>query len=183
MDRYPFDAEYLRRLRDGDPMIVEHFVSYFTKRLTIKLWRRGLSKSAMDDVIQETFMRVFVKLRSPDGIVSPDRFGAFVFGVCKNYLFEQCRVIKRQDQLGDDCFDLPDPDPDVEQMLLRGEQIAKVLRTLDLMKPKEAAILRALFIESLSKDEICKRFSIKRPYLRVVQHRAIARFRFLFPKG
>jgi RNA polymerase sigma-70 factor (ECF subfamily) len=183
VDRYPFDAEYLRRLRDGDPSTVDHFVGYFTEKLTIKLWRSGLSKSEKDDAVQETFARVLVKLSSPDGIVSPERFGAFVFGVCKNYLFEQRRMGSRIDQLGDDCFELPAPDPDVEQMLLRGEQVAKVLRTLKLMKPKEAEILRTLFIEGLSKDEVCQRFGITRTYLRVVLHRAIARFRFLFPKG
>ena len=183
MDRYPFDAEYLRRLRDGDPTTVNHFVGYFTEKLTIKLWRSGLSKSDKDDAVQETFARVLMKLSSPDGIVSPERFGAFVFGVCKNYLYEICRMIKRQDQLGDECFDLPAPDPDVEQMLLRGERGAKALRTLKLMKSKEAEILVALFIEDLSKDEVCQRFGITRTYLRVVLHRAIARFRFLFPKG
>jgi RNA polymerase sigma-70 factor, ECF subfamily len=183
VDRYPFDAEYLNRLRDGDPMTVDHFISYFTEKLTIKLWRSGLSKSEKDDAVQETFARVLAKLRSPDGIVSPERFGAFVFGVCKNYLSEQYRIIKRQEQLGDDCFEIPASDPDVEQMLLRAEQGAKAQRTLNLMKPKEAEVLRALFIEGLSKDEVCKRFGITRPYLRVVLHRAIARFRFLFPKG
>jgi RNA polymerase sigma factor (sigma-70 family) len=183
VDRYPFDAEYLNRLRDGDPMTVDHFVSYFTERLTIKLWRHGLSKSAMDDAIQETFARVLVKLSSPDGIVSPERFGAFVFGVCNNYLHEHHRLNLRVDQLGDDCLELPTPDPDVEQMLLLGERGAKAQRTLKLMKPKEAEILVALYIEELSKDEVCKRFGITRTYLRVVLHRAIARFRFLYPKG
>ncbi len=183
MDRYPFDAEYLSRLRDGDPMTVDHFVAYFTERLTIKLWRRGLSKSVMDDVIQETFVRVFVKLRSPNGIVSPERFGAFVFGVCNNFLHEKYRHDSKIDQLGDDCLELPTPDPDVEQMLLLGERGAKAQRTLKLMKGKEAEILVALYIEDQSKDEVCIRFGITRTYLRVVLHRAIARFRFLFPKG
>ena len=183
MDRYPFDADYLDRLRAGDQATVNHFVDYFTEKLTIKLWRRGLSKSAMEDCIQETFARVLAKLESPDGIVSPESFGAFVFGVCNNYLFEHYRETSRQDQLDDSCFDLPSPDPDVEQMLLRGERYDKAMRTLKLMKEKEAEILIALFVEEQSKDEVCERFNINRTYLRVVLHRAIARFRFLFPKG
>ena len=183
MDRYPFDAEYLSRLRDGDPDTVDHFVSYFTEKLTIKLWRCNLSQSAKDDAIQETFVRVFEKLRSPNGIVSPERFGAFVFGVSNNYLHEKRRHDSKYDQLDNECLELPHPDPDVEQMLLRGERGAKARRTLKLMKAKEAAILTALYIEGLSKDEVCTRFGITRTYLRVVLHRAIARFRFLFPKG
>lgn len=182
LDRYPFDAEYLRRLRDGDRATAEHFDKYFKARLTIKLWKRGLAKSAIDDVIQETFMRVLEKLRSPAGIVSPASFGGFVFAVCKNVAFEEDRQNSKLDQFGDECLELPSSDPDIEQMLLRGERGAKALRTLKLVKGKEEEILRALFIEGASKDEVCKRFQITRDYLRVVLHRAIARFRLLFPK-
>ena len=59
LDRYPFDAEYLRRLRDGDPVTIEHFITYFTERLTVKLWRRRYSESDREDIIQETFERTF----------------------------------------------------------------------------------------------------------------------------
>src|SRR2546427_12089583 len=137
----------------------------------------------MGDAVQETFLRVLQKVQSPNGIISPEKFGAFVFGVCNNYLYEKYRQDKNQDQLGDDCLEIPTPDPDVEQMLLRGEAGAKALRTLKLLKPKDAEILLALFVEEASKDEVCARFQIRRDYLRVVLHRAIARFRFLFPKG
>ena len=110
-------------------------------------------------------------------------FGAFVFRVCDIYLLEQYRVFGRLEQLDDGCYDLPNPDRDVLQNLLAGELGAKALRTLKLMKPMDAEILIALYVEEQSKDEVCARFGIKRPYLRVVLHRAIARFRFLFPKG
>jgi RNA polymerase sigma-70 factor (ECF subfamily) len=182
VDRYPFDAEYLRRLREGDADTVRHFVEYFTERLTIKLWRR-LAQPTIDDAIQETFVRVFDKLRMPNGIVSPECFGKFVFRVCEIYLLEQYRAGARLVELDDGYYDVPAPDPDVLQNLLMNERGAKALRTLDLMKPFDAQILRALYFEEQSKDEVCKRFGITREYLRVVLHRAIARFRFLFPKG
>ncbi len=183
MYRYPFDAEYLRRLREGDPVTVEHFVTYFTEKLTIKLWKRGFSRAAMDDIVQETFKRVLEKLRSPNGIQSPESFGAFVFGVCNNYVFEQYREMARQDQLDDDAFDLPSADPGIEQMLLLGERAAKVRRTLTLMKPKEREILVAIFMEQQGKDEVCARHGVTRTYLRVVLHRAIARFRYFYTNG
>jgi RNA polymerase sigma-70 factor, ECF subfamily len=182
VDRYPFDAEYLRRLREGDADTVSHFVEYFTERLTIKLWRR-LPPSAIDDAIQETFVRVFAKLRVPNGIVSPECFGKFVFRVCEIYLLEQYRAGAKLVELDDGCYDLPTPDPDGLRNLLTNERRAKALRTLELMKPFDAQILRALYFEEQSKDEICERFDITREYLRVVLHRAIVRFRFLFPKG
>ena len=180
MDRYPFDAGYLRRLRDGDAATVQHFVDYFTEKLTLKLWHRGRSRSEIDDAIQDTFARLFARLQSQKPIDSPESFGAFVFKICDNYLNEQGRYNSKLDQLDETCFDVPAPEPSVEQMLLSGERGEKALRTLKRMKPKEAEILRALFIDEHSKDEVCARYEITRTYLRVVLHRAIAHFRFLF---
>lgn len=180
MHRYPFDADYLRRLREGDGPTVEHFVGYFTEKLTMKLWKGGFSRAVMDDIRQETFARVLAKLRSPNGIQSPESFGGFVFAVCKNYIFECYRQTSRLDQIDDGCLELPGSDPDIEQRLLRGERDAKVRRTLKLMKAKEREILLAVFVEQRPKDDVCAHFNVTRPYLRVVLHRAVARFRFFY---
>lgn len=180
MHRYPFDADYLRRLREGDGPTTEHFVTYFTEKLNLKLWKGGFSRAASDDLRQETFARVLDKLRLPDAIQSPESFGGFVFSVCKNLIFERYRETSRHDQLGDEFLDLPAGDPDVEQRLLGGERDAKVRRTLKLMKPKDAQILFAVFVEQQPKNDVCTRFKVTRPYLRVVLHRAIARFRFIY---
>ena len=182
LDRYSFDAEYLRRLREGDPETTNHFVGYFTEKLTFLLWQRNAPKSSVDDIIQETFARVFVKLQSANGILSPASFAAFVFGVCKNHAFERYRDMARQDQLDDDSLNLPSPDLDSEQRMLAGEKGEAVRRTLRLMKPREREILVAILIDRRPKAEVCTKFNITRANLRVVLHRAIARFRFLFPK-
>ena len=46
--------------------------------------------------------------------------------------------------------------------------------------PKDRDVLRALFFEECDKDEICRRFKVDRDYLRVLVHRAKARFRTAF---
>jgi RNA polymerase sigma factor (sigma-70 family) len=182
LDRYPFDAEYLRRLREGDPEVTEHFVTYFTERLTLKLWKRRYSESDRDDIVQETFKRVFEKLRSPDGIQSPEKFGAFVFGICDNYERERYRSSLKQDQLDDDCVNIPALDPTAEQLWIRGEEAAEVMRTLRLMRTSDAKLLIDLFVRKRPKDEVCREAGSTRGNLRVKLHRAIARFRFLHPK-
>jgi len=183
LDRYPFDAEYLRRLREGDPVTVEHFVHYFTERLTLKLWRRRYAECDRDDIIQETFTRVFEKLRLPDSIRSPERFGAYVFSICDNYERERYRTNSKQDQLDDDCVDIPALDPTAEQLWICGEEAAEVQRTLQLMRTSDAKLLVDVFVRKRPKDEVCKEYGSTRGNLRVKLHRAVARFRFLHPKG
>ena len=180
MDRYPFDAEYLRRLRDGDPATVEHFVGYFEKRLTVKWWKRGFAKSTVDDICQETFRRVLEKLQSPAGIRSPQSFGAYVFAISNNVVNERYRDTARLDQLDDICLNIISPDLNGEQRLLRDEQREVVRRTLALMKPRKAQILVAVYIAGEDKDEVCTKYGITRANLRLILHRAILRFKFLY---
>src|SRR5204863_6865302 len=95
VELFSFDAEYLRRLRTGDPVVEEHFAGYFSKLLSIKLRARGNARGAIHDVTQETFFRVFRALRSPKGIQSAERLGAFVNSVCNNILHEHYRATSR----------------------------------------------------------------------------------------
>ena len=182
MDHFTFDAEYLRRLREGDPMTSEHFVSYFDPRLKTKLWKRGFTTSEAKDIIQETYKRVFEKLQTPNGVRSPERFGAFVVGVCRNAARERRRDIP-PDQLDPSCLEIASGELSKEQILTRDEARNVVRRTLGLMKPRDAQILIAVFVTRQPKDEICDEFGIKRENLRVIVHRAIARFKFFYKGG
>ena len=183
MDRYPFDAEYLRRLREGDPVTTEHFITYFTERLTLKLWKRRFDESDRQDIVQETFTRVLVKLRAEKAIQFAEKFGAYVFGVCDNCVRERYRTDLRQDPLDDDCVNIPALDPTAEQLWIRGEEAADVAKTLRLMRPADAKLLIDILVRKRPKDEVCRETGSTRGNLRVKLHRAIARFRFLHSKG
>ena len=58
-----FDADYVENLCAGDLATQEHFVSYFTELLQLKLRSRLRSPQAIEDVRQETFARVLNTLR------------------------------------------------------------------------------------------------------------------------
>lgn len=180
MDRYPFDAEYLSRLRDGDPPTIDHFVDYFSQKLRIKLYK--FSKADQDDIIQETLARFFERLRVPGGIQSPNSLGAFVFRVCENVVHERDRLNGRVDQFEDDCVNIPSLDADAEQLLMQGEESVLVRQTLALMTKKDRDLLIDLLVIKRNKDEICSEYGCTREYLRVLLHRAVVRFRFLYFK-
>jgi RNA polymerase sigma-70 factor (ECF subfamily) len=181
VDRYPFDAEYLSRLRDGDPMTLDHFVDYFSQKLRVKLYK--FSKADQDDIIQETLARFFERLRVPDGIHSPNSLGAFVVRICQNVAHERYREdVGRQDQLDDDCVNIPSLDADAEHLLMQGEEGELVRQTLALLNKKDRALLIDLLVIKRNKDEICSEYGCTREYLRVLLHRAVVRFRFLYFK-
>jgi RNA polymerase sigma-70 factor, ECF subfamily len=184
VELYDFTDDYVQRLRDGDPWTEEHFVRYFSELLLIKLRNRLRSIEAVDDVRQEVFVRVMRTLRAADGLRDGRKLGAFVNSVCNNVLLETYRAGKRVDQLDDAQYaEVPDRATAVDQALMTGETRARVRRVLDQLQPRDARILRALFLEDRDKDEICRSFGVDRNYLRVLLHRAKEKFRGEYQAG
>src|ERR1700684_2637174 len=96
LEFFAFDASYVEKLRSGDAHIEGHFVSYFSELIRLKLRSRLNSKEAIEDVRQETFMRVLALLRAQEGLRQPDRLGPFVNSVCNHVLLEHYRSQKRE---------------------------------------------------------------------------------------
>jgi RNA polymerase sigma-70 factor, ECF subfamily len=60
---------------------------------------------------------------------------------------------------------------------------ARVQRALAALPQKEKDLLRWLFFEERDKDDVCAELKIDRNYLRVMLHRAKARFREQYEQG
>jgi RNA polymerase sigma-70 factor (ECF subfamily) len=180
LPRYEFDGAYIQRLVAEDPETESHFSRYFGDLLTLKLRSRLRSQAQVDDAKQETFTRVLTSLKRKNGLATPASLGAFVNSVCNNVLFELYRAGTRTMPLEDDV-DLPDDRrPDIVTSIAAGEERMKVRRALESLPDKERELLRWLFFEERDKDMICKDLKIDRNYLRVLVHRAKARFREQF---
>ncbi|HEV8434793.1 MAG TPA: sigma-70 family RNA polymerase sigma factor [Thermoanaerobaculia bacterium] len=180
MDLYAFDDDYVRRLIEGDRWTEEHFRRYFSELLLIKLRSRLSSMEEIEDLRQEVFVRVFRTLRSPDGIRDGRKLGSFVNSVCNNVLLESYRDKGRAEPLGVQHDNVPADIMSVEEALLDGEAAIQVRRVLDEMEPKDAQLLRAVFLEERDKNEICSEYGVDRDYLRVLLHRAKEKFRTRF---
>lgn len=179
-----FDAPYVERLRSGDFRTQEHFVAYFSELIQLKLRARLRSPQAIEDVRQETFVRVFAALRSPGGIRQPERLGAFVNSICNNVLLEHYRSSFRSDSIDDEPHnELPDPVMDVLGAVAAKQMEEKVREILDEMPERDRRILREVFLEERDKDDVCRDFGVDRDYLRVLVHRAKQSFKSLYLKN
>ena len=179
-----FDESYVDRLRSGDFRTQEHFVAYFSELIQLKLRARLKTRQAIEDVRQETFARVLTALRSPGGIRQPDRLGPFVNSICNNVLLEHYRSTSRDSSLEDEPEgDFPDPVVDVLGAVAARQMEVKVREILNEMSDRDRRILRAVFLEELDKDDVCREFGVDRDYLRVLLHRAKQSFKSLYLKN
>jgi RNA polymerase sigma-70 factor, ECF subfamily len=173
LEFHSFDAGYVANLCAGDKATQEHFTTYFTALLQIKLRARLRSPQAMEDVRQETFVRVLAVLRRDGGLRQPERLGAFVNTVCNNILFEQYRAAGRGESLdGENAPEPADPGRNALEIASSQELASKVREILLELPERDRALLKAVFLEERDRDEVCRKFGVDREYLRVLLHRA-----------
>lgn len=183
MQFQPFDESYVERLRSGDFRTQEHFVAYFGELIQLKLRARLHTPQAIEDVRQETFVRVFTALRNPGGIRQPERLGPFVNSICNNVLMEHYRRVSHDTPLEDENDqDFPDPVIDVLGAIAARQMENKVRQILQEMSERDRSLIRSLFIEERDKDEVCRELGVDRDYLRVLLHRAKQSFKSLYLK-
>lgn len=177
MEFFSFDQRYVERLRAGDPETESHFVSYFSELIRIKLRARQLPADAIEDIRQETFLRVLATMRKDTGVQQPERLGAFVNSVCNNVLMEYRRSSVRHPQMPENAGELPDKNIDLDGALISDQARKIVHQVLAKLAQKDREVIRAVLLEEDNKDQICRRLGVDRDYLRVLLHRAKQSFK------
>src|SRR5450755_142881 len=172
-----FNLDYIQRLTEGDSGAEDHFASYFGSMLFLKLRVRLRSIPLIEDVRQETLMRVLLILREGEGVKRPERFGAFVNGVCNNVVREFRRLDGREDPWDDNLEEPADPHADLDAGLDIAGLKLDIRRILAELPDKDRQILQSIFLDEIDKAEICRRFQVDPNYLRVLVHRAKGHFR------
>ena len=172
----PFDEEYVRLLTERDPETERHFVTYFSELIRIKLRSKLKSPQLIEEVRQETFLRVLNTLRR-GGLQNAAGLGAFVNTVCNNVMMESIRQESKTRPYPEEDFDVPDTRADAESELVSEERKQMVKKVLSGLPPKQRDLLRMVFLEERDKEEICRQFNVDREYLRVLIHRAKECFR------
>jgi RNA polymerase sigma-70 factor, ECF subfamily len=178
--RFSFDGEYVRRLIAEDPETERHFTQYFGDLLSLKLRSRLRSAAQVEDVRQETFVRVLTALKKKGSLTSPEGLGAFVNAVCNNVLLETYRSRARMTPMDDDAEDPPADEPSAEWRVLKSEERGRVREAIAGLPQRDKDLIRWLFFEDRPKDDVCRELKIDRNYLRVLFHRAKERFRERF---
>src|ERR1700733_3253181 len=179
LELFAFDVSYVEKLQVGDVRIEGHFVNYFSELIRLKLRSRLNSKEAIEDVRQETFVRVLTLLRGKGGLRQPDRLGPFVNSVCNHVLFEHYRSQKRTEATIDDEEEatIAGREPSALSLLEAKDTERVVRQILNQLPERDRRLLQSVLLEERNKDEVCAEFGITREYLRVLLHRAKLSFK------
>lgn len=175
MDLDTFDAAYLAKLSSGDSATEQHFARYFGELLLIMLRARQLRRDTINDIRQETLLRVLKAARAGE-IRDPRCLRGYVHSVCKNVIREFGRADWRTNLRSDDCPEPADERADSERELVTRQMQELVREVIAGMPTKDRKLLTAVLQEKSSAD-ICREFGIDGNYLRVKMHRAREKLR------
>jgi RNA polymerase sigma-70 factor, ECF subfamily len=175
-----FDAQYLERLQRGDVRTEQHFAAYFGQLILLKLRSRLSSMEAVEDVRQETFVRVLTLVRDNE-IRDPGQLGSMVNSVCNNVLLEHYRAKSRTtsniDDVPEDTFVAAES---IGAATESREAQQLVRRILGELPERDRRLLQLVLLEERDKDAVCAELGLSREYLRVLLHRAKRSFRFFY---
>jgi RNA polymerase sigma-70 factor, ECF subfamily len=178
-----FDAPYLERLQRGDAGTQQHFAAYFGELIQLKLRSRLRSKEAVEDVRQETFVRVLTLVRAKE-VRQPERLGALVNSVCNHVLQEHYRSHRAMDSSLDEESEraFVDEQISVSGLFEVGEAERVVRKILDDLSERDRRLLQSVLLEERDKDEVCAELGLSRDHLRVLVHRAKLSFKSWYMK-
>jgi RNA polymerase sigma-70 factor (ECF subfamily) len=182
VELFSFDRAYFDRLRAGDKAAENHFVSYFSELVLIKLRARYLSADAIEDIRQETFLRVLMAIRKESAVQQPERLGAFVNSVCNNVTLEYYRSSTRHEQADENTPEIADKTIDLDGRLISDQAQESVRRVLAKLSEKDRDVIRAVLLDEGDKEQVCRKMGVDRNYLRVLVHRAKQNFKACYEK-
>lgn len=167
-------ATLVCRIRAGERAAEREMVARYSRGVTFLLRELTGNLARADDLHQETFRLVLVKVRAGE-LREPDKLAAFIRQIARNlFIAEYRRNVKRRVVGSDQALaSSPDPHPGPLKSLLDRENAAIVRKLLAELEPRrDREILFRFFVAEQPKEEICADLALSSLHFNRVLHRA-----------
>jgi RNA polymerase sigma-70 factor (ECF subfamily) len=158
------DAALVSKLASGDRATFTHVVERFEKPLMNFISRYVVDPHAVEDLFQDTFVRV---MRSIMGFVPKASFSTWLFTIARNLCLDHLRAHKRRRERALGAADpegeanvlpfeptLASPHDTPEQSVQKDESRNDLLRAMAKLSPAKREVLAFRYFADLSYDEI-----------------------------
>lgn len=172
-------AELVRRIRGGNAAAEGSMVERYSRGLLGLLRRRTGDPALAEDLHQEVFRIVLVRLRE-SGLEEPEKLAAFLHGTANHLVVAHFRKsTRRRTETDPGAGDSGVPPGQVDR-LLRRERALLVRRLLSVLEPeRDRQILFRFYVAEEEKATICADLGLSHDHFKRVLHRARGRFRQL----
>lgn len=149
------DAHLIGLIVNGDAEAVRPLIERYQRPLAALL-QRALGRSPeVDDVFQETWMRV---VRSAHRYDPAQRFSAWLFAIAWNLVKE--RWARRVDTADIDLTAMPSPERSPEERAVESDRAERVREMVQRLPERLAQAILLRFFEELSEKQVAERLGI-----------------------
>lgn len=162
-------------LKKGDTMAFEHLFKRYRETIyQLFINRTGGNTIDADDLIQETFIKVFLNLDTYDPQYT---FGQWVYTIARNTFVDEMR--KQRDEISIDSVDesyspyaptATTPDP--EESYIGEQQRKQIEYYLGKMRPRYRKLIELRYLKGYSYREIAKKLEAPMGTIKTQIHRA-----------
>ena len=175
------DQALVGLILDGDDAAFEHLFNRYRDAIhRLFVQRLGGSADNADDLLQETFIKVYLRLERYNADYT---FGQWVYTIARNTLIDHIR--RRQEELPiDERFSSPpSPTPTPEESVIRLQQRTQIEHCLESLPERYGRLIRMRFLEEYSYEEIAERLEMPLGTVKTQIHRARERMCELIRRG
>lgn len=147
------DAFLAGSIANGDAEAVRPLIERYRKPLAAVLQRALGASPDVDDVFQETWIRV---VRSAHGYDPAYRFSSWLFGIAWNLVRDRWK--KRVDH--DELTEMPSSDVSAEEALLDRDRARRVRELVARLPERLSQAILLRYFEELSEKEVAERLGV-----------------------
>lgn len=163
------DRMLVTRSLEGDEKAFEHLFTRYREAIRQLLQQRAGSADDADDLLQETFVKVYLHLENYN---SQYTFGQWVYTIARNTFIDYVR--RRQEELPiDERFSAPaSPTPTPEESVIRRQQRDQIESYLTALRPQYRRLIEMRFFEEYTYGEIAEKLQLPMGTVKTQIHRA-----------
>lgn len=172
-------ARIVQGILEGDAGAETELVERYSRGLRFLLIRKSGDEERARDLLQETFLIAFSKLREKP-LDQPERLAGYLKGIAANVARSGRRKRNREPlpMEAEAVAAIPDEDVRAFQSISSQQTKAAVRELLDGMPvERDREVLRRFYIDDQDKPEICRSLGLDSLHFNRVLHRARGRFR------
>lgn len=170
-------VDLVARIMAGDRGAEAELVDRYRRGLRFFLRHRTQHRELAEDLLQDTFLLVIVKIR--DGqLREPERISGFIYNVARNLLIEHFRKkIRRRTDLDPQVSErIAEPADGPFELVERDQLRSSLDQVIDeLTVERDRLLLRRYFFDDADKDELCRELAVSSTHFDRVKYRAIHR--------
>lgn len=168
-------AQLAGRVRRGDVEAEATLVSRYRSGIAMMVRKRVKDPALADDISQEVFRIAFQALRQGQ-LKEEEKLAAYLCGIARNLALTELRRARKVPP-GESPELLTDSGPGPEDRLLAHERNRLVRLAVAGLPPRDRAVLRAFYLQSTPKEDICRQLRLSPAQFDLIKWRALRRMR------